>query len=179
MDSRLQTGYRVEDSGRVSYLADESAIGKIPGRTIAMNSIISGRCYCGETKLLSTKAPKSVVYCHCTDCRRVTGAPVAAFAAFDEAVLSFEPGEGRSVSVNPGVVRTFCELCGTPLTGRYDYLPGTVYVAVGVLDQADDLAPQLHAHESNRLSWLPIDNKCKRIAASARDELNMFGNEST
>ena len=137
-----------------------------------MSNAITGRCYCGTIKMHSTKAPRAVAYCHCNDCRRVTVAPVAAFAAFDETALSFVPNEGRSVSVNSGVTRSFCECCGTPLTGRYEYLPGMVYVSLGVVDQADELAPQLHAHESNRLSWLHIDDECKRITRSARDELN-------
>ena len=64
---------------------------------------------------------------------------VAAFAAFDEDFVTFSPDEGRVAAVNPGVSRTFCGNCGSPLTGRYDYLPGQVYIAVGVIDQAADL----------------------------------------
>ena len=133
---------------------------------------ITGRCYCGATKLYSTQAPKTVTYCHCSDCRRVTGAPVAAFAAFDESALSVVPNEGKSVSLNPGVTRTFCEICGTSLTGRYSYLPGTVYIALGIIDQAEELVPELHGYESNRLSWLNIVDECKRCPGSARDDLN-------
>lgn len=118
------------------------------------------------------QAPKTVTYCHCTDCRRITGAPVAAFAAFDENAVSLKPASEKSVTVNPGVTRTFCENCGTPLTGRYDYLPGTIYIALGILDQAEQLAPELHDHESNRLSWLNIVDDCKRCPGSARDDLN-------
>jgi len=119
-----------------------------------------------------TQSPRAVTYCHCTDCRRVTGAPVAAFAAFDENSVSLQPASGKTVNVNPGVTRTFCENCGTPLTGRYDYLPGTVYIAIGILDQAEQLAPELHSHESNRLSWLNIVDDCKRCPGSARNDLN-------
>lgn len=132
---------------------------------------ITGRCYCGATTIRATQAPLIVAYCHCTDCRRVTGAPVAAFAAFDEAAVTFTPDEGRRVSVNPGVVRTFCAACGSPLAGRYDYLPGQIYIAVGVLDQADELAPQLHAHEARRLRWLHIDDDLERLATTSRSRL--------
>jgi hypothetical protein len=64
----------------------------------------------------------------------VTGAPVAAFAAFDEVAVTFTPDQGRKVAASPGVTRTFCAVCGSPQTGRYDYLPGQVYIAVGILD---------------------------------------------
>ena len=129
---------------------------------------ITGRCYCGATTISATQMPQTIAYCHCIDCRRVTGAPVAAFAAFDETAVTFSPDEGRKVVANPGVMRTFCAACGSPLTGRYDYLPGQVYIAVGVLDQASDLAPQLHAHESQRLTWLHIDDDLERFATTSR-----------
>jgi len=129
---------------------------------------ITGHCYCGATTINAMQKPLAVAYCHCTDCRRVTGAPVAAFAAFDAAAVTLSPDEGRTVSVNPGVTRTFCKTCGSPLTGRYDYLPGQVYIAIGLLDQADDLAPQLHAHDGQRLQWLHIDDDLGRIEASSR-----------
>ena len=112
--------------------------------------------------------PQTIAYCHGIDCRRAAGAPVA---AFDETVVSFSPDEGRKVVANPGVVRTFCAACGSPLTGRYAYLPGQVYIAVGVLDQAGDLAPHLHAHASRRLTWLHIDDDLERFATTSRCKL--------
>ena len=132
---------------------------------------ITGRCYCGTTEIRATQEPQAVAYCHCIDCRRVTGAPVAVFAAFNERAVTFTPNEGRKVAVNPGVERTFCVDCGSPLAGRYDYLPGQVYIAVGVLDQAVDLVPQLHAHESQRLKWLHIDDNLERFTTSSRSRL--------
>ena len=135
-------------------------------------TVITGRCYCGATTISATQVPHTVAYCHCVDCRRVTGAPVAAFAAFDEAAVTLSPDEGRKVVVNPGVMRTFCSTCGSPLTGRYEYLPGQVYIAVGVLDQASALIPQLHAHEAQRLTWLHIDDDLERFATTSRSRLS-------
>ena len=136
------------------------------------STAITGRCYCGATTISATQVPQTIAYCHCIDCRRVTGAPVAAFAAFDETAVTFSPDEGRKVVASPGVMRTFCAICGSPLAGRYEYLPGKVYIAVGVLDQANELAPQLHAHESQRLKWLHIDDDLERFANTSRSRLN-------
>ena len=138
-------------------------------------SKISGQCYCGETRITAKCGPQAVALCHCVDCRRITSAPVAAFAAFAEAEISFAPDEGQDVVVSPGVRRTFCRTCGTTLTGRYDYLPGTVYVGVGLLDQADELEPELHSHDGQRLKWLHIDDTLPRFEGSARSALNDAG----
>ncbi|MGI9485395.1 MAG: GFA family protein [Geminicoccaceae bacterium] len=133
---------------------------------------ITGRCYCGATRIRAAALPTAVAYCHCSDCRRVTGAPVAAFAAFDITDVTFSPDEGRAIGVNPGVTRNFCTTCGSPLAGRYDYLPGTVYIALGLLDQADDIPPELHAHFGNKLTWLHIDDDLERHSSSARSRLS-------
>ena len=131
---------------------------------------ITGQCYCGKTRI-SAKNPLSVLLCHCGDCRRVSGAPVAAFVAFDEADLTVSSGNLQNVEVNSGVRREFCGNCGSPITGRYDYLSGTVYVSLGLLDQADALEPTLHAHHDNRLQWLHLSDHVERHGTSARDAL--------
>jgi hypothetical protein len=137
-----------------------------------MTTPITGRCYCGAVVIRATEAPQVVAYCHCRDCRRVTGAPVTAWAAIEEAAVTFSPDEGRTASVNPGVTRSFCGSCGSTLACRYDYLPGQVYVAIGLLDQAAELAPEVHAHEAQRLPWLHIDDGIERFAQSSRSRLN-------
>ncbi len=138
----------------------------------AGSAVVSGRCYCGAIKIHATQRPHAVAYCHCSDCRRVTAAPVAVFAAFDEAAVSFTPDAGRSVSSSPGVTRTFCADCGSSIAGRYDYLPGQVYIGVGLLDQIDALGPTVHAHEAQRAKWLHINDNLERFPASARTQLN-------
>ena len=137
-----------------------------------MNKQITGRCYCGAIEFASTQPPQTVVYCHCEDCKRVTGAPVAAFAAFDDSAVTLKPSSGKVVSVNKGVTRTFCDDCGTPLTGRYEYLPGNVYIPLGVIYQAENLVPSIHCHEAKRFHWLNIEDNCKRWPGSARNDLN-------
>lgn len=139
-------------------------------------AVLTGRCYCGKTRLRATRRPQTVAYCHCSDCRRWTSAPVAAFAAFDEAAVVFTPNEGSQVSVNPGATRTFCASCGSPLTGRYDYLPGQVYIGVSIFDQASELVPKLHTHESHRLTWLHITDDLPRVASTGRVNLNKESN---
>jgi len=133
--------------------------------------VLTGHCYCGATTFTTTQAPESVVYCHCDSCKRVTGAPVAAFASLDESAVTFTPDEGCRISTSPGVTRTFCSACGSSLLGRYDYIPGKVFISLGVIDQANDLEPTLHCHDSERFSWLQINDDLQRCDKSARSKL--------
>ncbi|OAN85082.1 aldehyde-activating protein [Jannaschia sp. EhC01] len=132
---------------------------------------MTGRCYCGGVQVTATARPQAVSYCHCSDCRRLSGAPVAAFAAFAPGDLRFAPSKGPRRSFTKGVDRWFCPDCGTQLAATYDYLPDQVYVPLGLLDQANTLAPDSHGHTDSALPWLHIEDDLPRDAASSRARL--------
>ncbi len=133
---------------------------------------LTGHCYCGAITFSASEKPEDVAYCHCDSCRRSTGGAVAAFAGFKENAVTFTPHRGQEVTVKPGAKRTFCADCGSSLTGSYDYLPDQIYIAIGVIDQADALTPNIHCHDAERLSWLHIDDELERMPESARAKLN-------
>ena len=134
--------------------------------------VVTGQCYCGAVRLEVSAAPRVVSYCHCSDCRRVTGAPFAAFVAFDEGVVRAVPGWGEPVCHNPGVKRCFCCACGSPLGAVFHYLPDQHYAPIGILDQAADLPPAPHSHANSALPWLHLTDDLPHVAASARDALS-------
>ena len=129
---------------------------------------ITGRCYCGGITLSAQESPQTVTYCHCVDCRRITGAPVAAFAAFGARDVWASPGWPAPRSFAPGVTRWSCPDCGSPLGAAFDYLPGQIYIPLGLIDQAPNLPPEIHAHEQRRLPWLQISDNIPRIGESSR-----------
>ncbi|MDX8347038.1 GFA family protein [Cognatiyoonia sp. IB215446] len=141
-------------------------------------SALTGRCYCGALHVGTKASPQTVAYCHCSDCRRLSGAPVAAFAAFDPAHVVITPRWPDAKSHAKGVKRWFCPECGTQLGATYDYLPDQVYMPVGLFDQADRLQPQLHSHADSALPWLHIDDGLPRNAASSRASLTMASCDS-
>lgn len=133
---------------------------------------ISGRCYCGAVKVHTPDAPQTIAYCHCSDCRRVSGAPVSALACFKPQSLQWSSDLGPGVSHHPEVRRWFCTECGSPLAATYTYLPDQVYVPIGLFDDADTLAPQSHSHAGSQLPWLHLNDDLPRAVASGRDRLN-------
>ncbi|MBF9029082.1 GFA family protein [Rhodobacterales bacterium HKCCE3408] len=112
--------------------------------------------------------PLSVVYCHCQDCRRWSGAPVSCFAAFEEGEVTVSPSPRPPVSANPGVARWFCRACGSPVAAQFSYLPGQIYVPIGILDQAGELYPDFHGFEAERLPWLHIADSAERMDGTVR-----------
>ena len=132
------------------------------------NHVVTGRCYCGSTLLTSRTPSQLVPYCHCSDCRRLTGAPAAAFAAFSEDAVSIRPARPLVTPADAGVRRSFCSDSGSPLAAWFDYLPGQVYVPLGLLDKASDFPAQMHSHVDAKLPWLEIADDAKRGEGSSR-----------
>ena len=116
----------------------------------------------------------TAAYCHCTDCRSATGAPVAAFAAVGEGTVT-TTGPVKQIEATPGVQRQFCHICGAPLTASLPYLPGHVCVPVGVMDDPDDLAPNIRSHAASKLSWRHLSYDLPRETGSARTETCSYG----
>ncbi|WP_084066119.1 GFA family protein [Marivita hallyeonensis] len=133
---------------------------------------MTGRCYCGAVTFSTTRPPQTVAYCHCNDCRRVSGAPVSALAAFAKNDLVWSPELGAGVSHNEGVKRWFCQSCGSPLAAWYAYLPDQIYVPVGLFDNASELAPESHSHGGSQLAWLHMSDDLPRSEGSNRDALS-------
>jgi len=96
-----------------------------------------------------------------------------AFVALAFDALDGLVGDGKSV--NSGVRRWNCEVCGSPMAATFDYIPGQVYVPLGVVDQAEDLSPDIHCHFDSALSWLHLEDGLPREGASARAALRATG----
>ena len=74
-----------------------------------------------------------------------------------------------------GVRRWICPECGSPLMASFDYIPGQIFVPVGVLEDPEAFTPRIHCHASSKVSWLHLDDDLPREAASARADLRKFG----
>jgi len=91
------------------------------------NSIQEGGCYCGTFRFRSTGKPVWVTYCHCKDCRKITGAPVTVFVGFENTKLKLLGEDPKVYQSSDGVSRSFCVHCGTPLFYKDEQLPEKTY----------------------------------------------------
>jgi hypothetical protein len=115
-----------------------------------------GRCLCGAVRFTTTGPAKWTGYCHCESCRRQTGAPVSAYAGFEADRVRFEGAPIATFASSPGVTRSFCARCGTPLAYPGERWPGEIHLHVSGFDRPEDFAPTGHACAGERLAWLHI-----------------------
>ncbi len=130
---------------------------------MSREQVTTGGCLCGAVRYAARGPVKWTGYCHCHSCRHATGAPVAAFAGFDEENFSYTKGEPKVFESSPGVWRSFCGRCGTPLTYRATRFAGEVHIHTGTLDDPQGFAPRSHVFCAERISWFDTTDNEKRF----------------
>jgi hypothetical protein len=116
---------------------------------------IEGGCHCGAVRYAVSGEPKHVALCHCSDCRKNAGAPVVAWAAFDEGAFAWTKGQAKTFNSSGTAMRSFCPDCGTGLIyTNAAFLPGIVDIQVATFDNPDAVTPGAHIQTAERLSWM-------------------------
>jgi hypothetical protein len=101
----------------------------------------------------ATQPPNRVHYCHCSMCRRATGAPFAVLAWVRREDVRWVSGKPTLVRSSPIASRGFCRRCGTSLLLQYDAAPETALM-LGAFDRPDLLVPTYHYGVEARLPWI-------------------------
>lgn len=143
----------------------------------ARSGVQRGGCRCGRHRLQVTTEPLWVSYCHCTDCRRSTGAPVSVFVGFAEEAVAFDGPVPSVHASSEHAERLFCAHCGTPIGYRDRRLENELYLMVGVLDEPERYVPARHAFVSGQLAWLHIADDLPRHARCTRERPRDAGSQ--
>ena len=126
----------------------------------------TGGCRCGKLTVEATAEPVSVGYCHCTDCRRATGAPISAFVGFRVEDVSVS-GETMRSYENGAVIRRFCGVCGSPTAYVDQRLPDKVYIMLGAMHLPANFEPTLHAYVREQLPFVHMSDGLTRYQRSS------------
>lgn len=130
---------------------------------------LTGRCSCGEVRFEIKGAPKWVAHCHCTDCRRVTGAPYVTYVGLLRDQVAWSAGTPQRYSSSPGVVRGYCGRCGTPLSYEGARWPDEIHMLVGTLDNPAAVTPQAHVYVGQKLPWVKLSDGLPRFRTVSRE----------
>ena len=115
-----------------------------------------GGCHCGAARYTVSGKPQHVSVCHCTDCRKSSGAPFVCWAAFLQTGFTIS-GEVSVYNSTGAAFRHFCAKCGTGLYYvNEDVLPGLVDIQTCTLDDPEQLPPHLHVQTAEQLHWTKI-----------------------
>lgn len=116
---------------------------------------LEGGCHCGAVRYAVDGDPRYVALCHCADCRKASGAPMVAWAAFGEDDFRVTRGEARTRNSSGAAMRGFCGDCGSGLWySNAKMLPGLVDIQVATFDDPDALPPRIHVQTAERIGWM-------------------------
>ena len=128
-----------------------------------------GGCLCGAVRFAFAEPPLWLAHCHCASCRRNTGAAVATFVGVARDRYRLLSGTPAVYVSSPGVKRSFCGRCGTPLTYEAERFADEVHINIGALDEPGRFPPTFHVHVAEQLPWLRLADHLPRYAASSHD----------
>jgi hypothetical protein len=126
-----------------------------------------GGCLCGSIRYRSTAAPMRGVICHCSMCRRHSGAPVLAFVHFPATAFTWIGGEPTRFRSSQDAERGFCAKCGSTLSMHEPVIADRVQIVVGSLDEPDRVRIDDHVWTEDSISWFEVSDELPRFKRSS------------
>ena len=120
---------------------------------------MKGGCYCGRVRYEAAGAPFNETNCHCSICRRTTGAPFVAWFSVARDRFRFASGQPTLFRSTPKGTRSFCPSCGTQLTFQHDDSPQEIDVTTCSLDDPQAAPPKDHTRTSSKLPWIRLADR--------------------
>lgn len=130
-------------------------------------AVFQGGCLCGAIRYRATSAPLRGVICHCSMCRKHSGAPALAFVHFRREDFTWLQGEPTRYRSSEFAERGFCPACGSTLSMHEDVLMDRVQVTAGSLDEPERVRIDDHVWTQEQVSWFRIDDRLPRFPASS------------
>ena len=121
-----------------------------------MTKPVRGRCLCQAVSFEIDPPVKWCVTCHCESCRRQCSAPMTAYLGMPRGKWRWTGKAAKIYRSSPGVERTFCGDCGTPLSFCSQKLSGLMFFYVAAMQDPELFQPDRHAAWEEKLSWLAI-----------------------
>lgn len=123
--------------------------------------MLTGRCLCGAVRYAYDGEVGAAGYCHCEDCRRVSGSAFGVSVRVAASGFRITAGVPKSFTKlgdsDRQVTRCFCGDCGSPLYTLPPLHPDVVFIKAGSLDDPSAVKPNRQAWVRSRVAWAEID----------------------
>jgi hypothetical protein len=131
-------------------------------------TLTTGHCLCGAVRYEFSGPPEWVVHCHCDSCRRQVSSPLATFVGVLKANFRFTAGSSQAYASSPGVSRSFCPICGSPIAYETARLPDEIHLFHGTLDKPAEFVPTAHVFTEEQVPWFEVHDDLPRYARGRR-----------
>jgi hypothetical protein len=129
----------------------------------ANTRILAGECYCRAVRYEVADAFAYALNCHCSNCRRTTGAAFKPFAGIAHDSLRIVRGVDQRIIYGDDITQdAHCGRCGSLLYSRVRE-GKWVHVAMGTLIDAPSIRPSAHIFVGSKAPWHEIRTICRSI----------------
>lgn len=120
-------------------------------------SVINGNCTCAKVEFEVLDEFLYAGYCHCSLCRKSSGASGVAIGGIAKQKFTILKGENylQQFSRSAETVTCFCSHCGSTLYGEKPNV-GLIHIRYGALNSCPTLLPQAHMHVASKADWYQI-----------------------
>lgn len=122
-----------------------------------MTDLYTGGCQCGAMRYEFRAPLHDIAHCHCSICRRCSGAIVTTWLTVPLASFNWLKGQAKTYASSASCTRNFCPDCGAQLTLLTTLSPDTLDITVATLDEPQHAHPDRHIWVQSRLPWLILD----------------------
>ncbi|OOE84304.1 ADP-ribosylglycohydrolase [Salinivibrio sp. PR6] len=127
-------------------------------------STLSASCLCGGVRLT---LPDTFLYmgnCHCSECRKFTGADYSSVGGIEAEKVAVTAGQDhlRYYEKSAETVLAFCGQCGSSLFS-HKINKGVFNIRLGILDTAPQCAPNFHIHTASKAPWHTPNESLKQF----------------
>lgn len=131
-----------------------------------MSQIHSGGCLCGAVRYSVDAPMANVIACHCSHCRKISGAGSSHNVAIPTSALTITQGEPKlyadTADSGNRLNRFFCANCGSSLFSRREKMPEMTILKAGTLDDATGLKLAMNIWTDSALPWMHLDPALER-----------------
>ena len=117
---------------------------------------VNGKCHCSNIEIQAKVKLSEVRACHCTDCQKMSGAPLRAIAIASAEKIKISGKPRKYIKIGDSGnkrIQAFCPKCGTQLfatdMGKTQY-----NLRTGFLEQRSLLEPQTHVFTQSSIPWI-------------------------
>ncbi|MGI9484910.1 MAG: GFA family protein [Geminicoccaceae bacterium] len=128
-----------------------------------------GRCLCGAVTFDYSGEENWRAHCHCESCRRQTSSPFTTFMGVPNGAWRFTGEQPKVYVSSPGVRRSFCGRCGSPVAFEADAFPDEIHFYAASLEDPSAFEPERHVHAGEQLSWVHLDDGLPRHIRGSGD----------
>jgi hypothetical protein len=129
--------------------------------------MLTGECFCGAVKYQINGDLDLMYHCHCSSCRKSSGASFVTNASFDASTFSLIEGHDLISDVDRGSHHRYhCSKCHSWVYGDSDQYPGVKFIPCGTLNEAPKKTVDHHVWVDSKAAWTKINDELPQHAES-------------